>query len=108
MNESDEQKKSLLRFASPFQSGMILQQGMRIRVWGKAEPKSRVKVVFAGQALGMLADENGNWQGSFSPVEGSYREYEMTLSSGEKTITLKHVLVGEVWLCGGQSNMQHE
>jgi len=99
---------SELRFAAPFQSGMILQQDVRIPVWGKAAPKQKVKIVFAGQALGMLADENGNWHGTFSPVKGSYQEYEMTLSAGERSITLQHVLVGEVWICAGQSNMQHE
>lgn len=104
---ADAPEKNDLRFASPFQSGMILQQDMPIRVWGKTAPGRKVKVVFAGQALGTLADENGNWRGTFSPVSGSMEEYEMTLSAGTDSVTLEHVRVGEVWLCAGQSNMQH-
>lgn len=97
----------MLEFASMFQSGMILQQDCRIPVWGKADPGKKVRLTFAGQVLGVLTDGDGNWRGTFSPVSGSFREYEMELSSGDDKIVLEHILVGEVWICAGQSNMQH-
>src|SRR2546430_913280 len=80
---------------------MVLQQQMPVPVWGWAEPGEQVTVTFERQKQSAKADDKGNWQVKLSPLTASETPAELTIA-GKNTITLKDVLVGEVWLCSGQ------
>lgn len=86
---------------------MVLQQQTEVRLWGTATPKAEIRVTpsWSGQPTVCRADKEGNWQLALPTPEAGYTPYEITFDDGEKT-TLKNVLVGEVWLAAGQSNMQ--
>ncbi|MCS7024656.1 MAG: sialate O-acetylesterase [Bryobacteraceae bacterium] len=82
---------------------MVLQQGAPIRIWGWAEGGERVKVTFLGQTEQASASAEGAWEVWLSPVRAG-GPYELTISASN-TITVRNVLVGEVWVASGQSNM---
>ncbi len=87
-----------------FTDHMVLQRDMPLPVWGQAEPGSRIKVKLAGQTQTAKANDQGRWQVIFPPMnEGG--PYEMILQ-GKTSDTLHDILVGEVWLASGQSNME--
>jgi sialate O-acetylesterase len=83
---------------------MVLQQGRKVRVWGTAEPGERVTVTFNGNAARAVADERGRWQVFVGPFKAG-GPFEMTVS-GKNILTFRDVLVGELWVCSGQSNME--
>ena len=87
-----------------FGSHMVLQQGQPNRVWGQATAGENVSVAIAGQTKTATAGADGKWtvQLDALPVGGPH---QLTVQ-GANTITLEDVLVGEVWVCSGQSNMQ--
>jgi sialate O-acetylesterase len=84
---------------------LVLQQQMAVPVWGWAEPGEQVTVTFGKDKQSARADDKGNWQVKLSPLTASETPADLTIA-GKNTITLKDVLVGEVWLCSGQSNME--
>ncbi len=90
---------------SVFGDHMVLQQDARVPVWGTAGPGERISVEVAGRSGSTQADGDGNWTVTLRDLEDG-GPYEMTVTgeSGSKTFT--DVLVGEVWVCSGQSNMQ--
>ncbi len=85
-------------------SHMALQSGKPVPVWGDAGPGEKVEVAFAGQVKRTVAGENGEWMIILDPLTASKTSQKMTIS-GKNTITLEDIVVGEVWLCSGQSNM---
>jgi len=89
--------------ASVFNDNMVLQRGMPAPVWGKAGPGETVTVSFAGQSKTVKASPDGRWLVKLDPLEASATPRTLTVSD---KIALKNVLVGEVWLCSGQSNME--
>ena len=96
-----------IELASPFMDGLILQRGMKVPVWGWAEPGSKVTVAFAGQTQTATTDKLGKWMVKLDPLEASHDERELTVSTARgETITREGVLVGEVWFASGQSNME--
>lgn len=86
-------------------SGMVLQRGMAVPVWGKAEPGEVVTVRFAGQTKRATAGADGKWLVKLDALKASATPGVLTVA-GRNTVELKDVLVGEVWLVSGQSNMQ--
>ena len=84
--------------------GMVLQQGVKVPIWGWADPHERITVEFGGQKVTEDADGEGKWKLFLSPLEVS-DSGQMTVR-GNKSIVVHNVLVGEVWLCSGQSNME--
>jgi sialate O-acetylesterase len=80
---------------------MALQQGMPVRIWGTADPGETVKVDFEGQSVSVTAGANGKWTAWLRPLVAA-GPLEMTVNSQ----TIRDVLVGEVWLGSGQSNME--
>jgi sialate O-acetylesterase len=92
--------------AYPFGDAMVLQRETKVPVWGTAEPGAKVTVVFAGQTKEAQADAKGAWRVELDPMNASEENRVMTLSCGEDKTELKDVLVGEVWMCSGQSNME--
>lgn len=86
-------------------SQMVIQSGMKVPVWGQGTPGETVTVTFAGQKKTATADKDGEWGLTLDPLEISTegREMRVEASSGKKIFT--DVLVGDVWICSGQSNM---
>jgi sialate O-acetylesterase len=88
-----------------FSSQMILQREHPVPVWGSGPDGATVEVDFAGQKkTAQVAD--GRWEVVLDPMPVSAQGRSMTLTTGERKITLEHILVGDVWLASGQSNMQ--
>jgi sialate O-acetylesterase len=95
-----------VRLPAIFTDHMVLQQGQKNRVWGSADPGEDVIITIAGQRQTAKANEKGKWQVTLDalPVGGPH-----TLSiTGKNKLAVEDVLVGEVWICSGQSNMQWE
>jgi sialate O-acetylesterase len=90
-----------------FSSHMVLQRGMLVPIWGMAAPNEKVSVDFAGQKKETMADEKGKWKVTLDPMTASAEPRELLVSSANNNqpITINDVLVGEVWLGSGQSNM---
>jgi sialate O-acetylesterase len=88
-----------------FGSEMVLQQGLNVPVWGKADPGEKVTVTFAGQTKTVTAGDDGKWRVTLDPLKAGAEGRALTVA-GKNTVTLDKVVVGEVWLCSGQSNMQ--
>ena len=87
-----------------FGDHMVLQRGMKLPVWGTADAGEQVTVKVARQERTAKADETGKWRVVLEPVEAT-SPVEMTVVGRNATLTFKDVLVGEVWVCSGQSNM---
>ncbi len=88
--------------------GMVLQQKSEATVWGTCDPRSQVTVTpsWNGKAYTCKADKDGRWRVAVETPEGSYEAYTMTVSSGNESVTVSDILVGEVWFASGQSNME--
>lgn len=94
-----------LPFVSPmFGDNMILQQGKTNAIWGWTKPVEPIRIEIAGRTVTALADRNGRWQAWLVPPT-SGGEFTLRVT-GSQTVTFTNVLVGDVWLCGGQSNME--
>ena len=91
-----------VRLHGLFTDNMVLQRDVKAPVWGWAEPGEVVTVRFNGQTV-RTAAEDGRWEVFLYPMKAG-GPYEMTIS-GNNEIVLRNILVGDVWVCGGQSNM---
>ena len=87
-----------------FGSHMVLQRDQKDRVWGWAEPGEEVTVKIAGQSQTAKAGPDGSWQVMLDPMPAG-GPHVLTIQ-GKNTVKFDDVLVGEVWICSGQSNMQ--
>ena len=87
-----------------FGNDMVLQQGMPVKIWGWASPSESVSVSFAEDKAQTLADEKGEWKLELPAQKASATSARFTVKANNE-IVLENVLVGEVWLCSGQSNM---
>ena len=96
---------STLRPARLFSDGLVLQRGAAIPVWGWAPPKTSVSVVLNGQTRTGTADARGAWRVTF-PAMRAGGPYEMTVAGGGKRTEIRDILVGDVWVASGQSNME--
>jgi len=95
-----------LELAVPFTDNMILQRESAVPVWGWDVPGTKVTVQFAGQTQTAVADKNGDWMVKLAPLKVSREERTFAVKNNRgQAITLKGVLVGEVWFSSGQSNM---
>ncbi|MEZ0538123.1 sialate O-acetylesterase [Fibrella arboris] len=94
-----------VRMARLFTDHVVLQRQKPIPVWGWAKPREAVTVTMAGQKQQAKADESGKWLVRFTPLEaGGPHTLAATAKSGSATAS--DVLIGDVWLCSGQSNME--
>ena len=90
----------------PFTDNMILQRDVKVPVWGQDIGGSEITVKFSGQTKKTITDEHGDWMVKLDPLKASSSERTIEISNNKgKSITLKGVLVGEVWFSSGQSNM---
>ena len=87
-------------------SNMVLQRDKPLNIWGYGTPGEAVSVRFAGQVKQTITDANGNWKVVLAPLQTAAIPASMTIK-GTNTIVLDNILVGEVWLCSGQSNMEY-
>jgi sialate O-acetylesterase len=98
-----------VKLPSVIGSDMVLQQESSLPIWGWADKGEEVTVSIAGQSVSSKADAEGRWEVKLAKLEATPDEkpLEMTVkgASGD-TVTLKNILVGEVWVCSGQSNME--
>lgn len=91
-----------------FQTNMVLQRNKPIHVWGWAEPDETITVTFAGQVLSVLTDQDRGWKVELPAMPAHNNPGQMTIQGRNKTLVLDNILVGDVWLLGGQSNMEFE
>ncbi len=96
---------SAFEVAGIFGNHMVLQRQGPVPVWGTAAPGATVEVAFGGQAVEGVAAEDGTWRVELGPFEASFEGRDLRVVSGGEVITFSDVLVGEVWLASGQSNM---
>jgi sialate O-acetylesterase len=88
-----------------FTDGCVLQRGMKVPVWGNAAPGEKVTVAFRGQEVTATTNDKGQWKVELTKLEAG-GPFELTISGPNNKVQLKDVLVGEVWVCSGQSNME--
>ena len=96
---------SQTKLASFFSDHMVLQQNEKVTLWGKDKPKKKLKIEASwGESLSAKTDADGNWSVKIeTPKAGG--PYSIKIQGSDK-ITLNDILIGEVWLCSGQSNME--
>ena len=94
-----------LELSAVFSDNAVLQRDMPVPVWGWDEPGAEVTVEFAAQKVTVTANQDGKWMATLRPLKMSKEPQELTVSAGGEKLTRKNILVGDVWLCGGQSNM---
>ena len=101
-------KSGGVTLAGPFSDGAVLQREMRVPVWGTAAPGECVTVSFGGQSVETTAGKDGGWRVDLEPMEACREGRVLTASgsNGGVSAEAKDVLVGEVWFCSGQSNME--
>ena len=86
-----------------FSDHAVLQQGVPVPVWGTAEPEEQVTVTIGEQKISATADKKGHWQVKIAPLPAG-GPHEMTIT-GRNTLKINDIMIGEVWVCSGQSNM---
>ena len=94
-----------LQLDCPFGDRMVLQSGRKIRISGKGAPSCPVELTFAGQQLKTQSDAAGKWQVTLAPLAVSKKPLQMQIKAGKEQRLINDILVGEVWLISGQSNM---
>ncbi len=98
---------STLKLAAPIADHMVLQHGKPTSVWGTAKPESAVTVAFAGQTVQATADPTGQWRVTLGPLSINAEAASLTVTAADGSkIAVNDVVVGEVWMCSGQSNME--
>jgi sialate O-acetylesterase len=100
-----EQAQSTIALASVFSDHMVLQRDMEIPVWGEADPGAEVRVTFDDEVTHATADDEGRWQANLESREAG-GPHELTVTVGDDEVKLTDVLVGDVWVASGQSNME--
>lgn len=87
-------------------SGMVLQRNADIRLWGKASPGKKIEIVTTwGVRKAVKADKTGSWNISVK-TDDAGGPYEIAFQTRDTNLVLKDILIGDVWLCSGQSNME--
>lgn len=100
--------QSVLKIPNIFASGMVLQQKDTVAIWGWGNPGANVKISnsWHKKIYKTKVDENGRWKVDILTPSASYDSQNLTISSQHETLLLNNVLIGDVWIVGGQSNMQ--
>ena len=96
-----------LCFHNLFQSSMVIQRDKPIEIWGWATPGEEVKVKLGDAERSAVTGKDRSWKVVFPAMPASADPIEITVKGKSKRITLNNVLVGDVWVLGGQSNMEH-
>lgn len=99
-------KPSGLAPAAIFSDHMVLQRQAKVPVWGTTAPGGTVIVTFKGQTKTATAGQDGKWMVRLDEMEAQSEPQEMTVKDAKETRVFKDVVVGDVWLGSGQSNME--
>lgn len=89
-----------------FSDHAVLQQQTQAPVWGWGDPGKKVEVVWDGQTYRTTVQADGSWRVSIPTGKADGATYTLTVKSGKETLTVKDIVLGEVWICSGQSNME--
>ena len=95
-----------IRLPAFFSDRMVLQQETGANIWGWVATNQEVKVSFAGQTESVKADKDGKWKITLRGLKSSNKGAELTITAGGETKKINDVVVGEVWIASGQSNME--
>lgn len=95
------------RLAAVFNDHMVLQRGIPVPVWGWADPGSKIAVSFNGQHVETTTGQDGKWQLRLAPLScpSNNSPQALTVRGNDGEISRGDILVGDLWICGGQSNM---
>lgn len=101
------QANAEIKLPAVISDNMVLQQKSSVSLWGWAKMNSQVKLrtSWNGKSYAVQSDAAGYWRIQVATPEANYTPYSITISDG-KAVVLKNILIGEVWLCSGQSNME--
>lgn len=94
-----------LRLAPLFEDHAILQRDKPVPIWGEASPGTKVTVQFSSQEVQATTQADGRWLVYLDPLNGSSDPQTLTVRTDQEEVVVSDVLVGEIWLCAGQSNM---
>ena len=97
-----------LELGRPFGDHMVLPMGQPVTVWGTGDPGQEVSVAFSGQTVRTRVNDTGRWELQLAPLAASAEGRKFTVNSGNVRVALDDVLVGRVFLCSGQSNMDYQ
>ena len=99
---------SQIKLPSVFKDNMVLQQQSEVTIWGKSSPNKKItlKTGWSTESFSSKAGKDSLWHIKFPTPKASYQPYKMVLSEARDSIVINNILFGEVWLCGGQSNME--
>lgn len=106
-SEARENTPTALTTSALFSDHMVLQRNQNIAVWGWCKPDSKIAVSLNGQTVNSVTNADGAWKVFLKPMKAG-GPYVMNISSGKDHIQYKDVMLGEVWICSGQSNMEFE
>lgn len=95
-----------IEMGAPFVDGVILQRDRAVPVWGNADAGKKVTVEFAGNSASAIAGQDGKWMVKLPAMKASKESRVMTVVAGDEKLSINDVLVGEVWMCAGQSNTE--
>ncbi|NCA80884.1 MAG: hypothetical protein EOM76_12035, partial [Sphingobacteriia bacterium] len=93
-----------VKLAPIFGSNMVLQREKPIKIWGLAEPHEKLNITLENESRRILADNAGKWSVIFPPRKASFTPISI-IAEGKNKVQIDNILIGEVWICGGQSNM---
>lgn len=96
--------KAQVRVSNLFTDNMVIQRNKPVKIWGRADKKEVIEVEFCGRRTSAQASKDGKWAVTFDafPAGGPY---ELTVQGKKNQVVLKNILIGDVWICSGQSNM---
>src|SRR5262249_44247415 len=94
-----------VKLGAPFGDHMVVQRDRPVRIWGEADPGARVEVRFGPRQATVTAGPDGRWAATLDPLPAG-GPHALSATAGEAKAAIADILVGDVWLCSGQSNMQ--
>lgn len=97
---------SQVRLPKLVSDGMVLQRDSKVKIWGWASKNEKINITFHGKTYKTKANLNGEWSLLLEPMKAG-GPYTMNITAGNK-ITINDILIGDVWLCSGQSNMEYQ
>jgi sialate O-acetylesterase len=101
-----QEASSQVRLPRLIRDSMILQRDTKVKIWGWAKPGEKIKIEIANKKFKSTTGSDGKWMTMLSPMKAG-GPYTMEISGSNK-ISLKEILIGDVWFCSGQSNMVHQ
>jgi sialate O-acetylesterase len=95
-----------LKVAKIFSDHTVLQRDQPVKIWGSALANSKVNVRFVNQSVNATADNSGKWLATLNAMSANKNPQVLMIKSGTETVKFEDILIGDVWLCSGQSNME--